>query len=275
MLREPPEVEAPAGSTPMPFLLQPLHMMLCVLSEYVRREQEKQIEYLQVESRILREKIGGSRVLLSDDQRRRLAVKGKALGRRQLGEVAIIAQADTVLRWHRELIEKPEQRSNPRHATGRPRIDQEVVALVLRMARENESWGYKRIQGQLSNVGFRIGKSSVANILKAHGIEPAPTRRQTTSWTTFLKSHFDVFQESILDTLTLWFSKLIRYVLELVSCDNAVVGDAVLENNDAAPSLVILTVPIRQEPASTTQSSRGPPAAVQSTTSHRESRHAA
>ena len=80
----------------MPFLLQPLHLMLCVLSEHVRREQEKQIEYLQVESQILREKIGGSRVLLSDDQRRRLAVKGKALGRRQLGEVAIIAQADTV-----------------------------------------------------------------------------------------------------------------------------------------------------------------------------------
>lgn len=185
--------------------------MLLVLSEFVRREQEKQIEYLQVECQILREKIGGNRVLLTDDQRRRLAVKGKALGRRQLEEVTIIAQADTVLRWHRELIEKPEQRSNSRRAAGRPRIDQEVAGLVLRMARENESWGYKRIQGQLSNVGFRIGKSSVANILKAHGIESAPTRRQTTSWTTFLKSHFDVFRESGLDTLTLWFCELIRY----------------------------------------------------------------
>ena len=123
MFREPPEVEAPAGSTPMPFLLQPLHVMLVVLSEYVCREQEKQIEYLQVESQIFRERIGGSRVLLSDDQRRRLAVKGKALGRRQLGEVATIAQADTVLRWHGELIENPEPRSNACHAAGRPRID--------------------------------------------------------------------------------------------------------------------------------------------------------
>ena len=174
----------------------PFHVMLVVLSEYVRREQEKQIEYLQVESQILREKIGGSRVLLSDNQRRRLAVKGKALGRCQLGKVAIIAQADTILRWHREVIENPEQRSNVRDGTGRPRIDQEVVGLVLRMARENESWGYKRIQGALSNVGFRICKSSFANILKAHGIEPAPTRRQTTSWTTFLKSHWDVFRNS-------------------------------------------------------------------------------
>ena len=101
--------------------------------------------------------------------------------------------------------------SVPIRAAGRPRIDQEVAGLVLRMARENESWGYKRIQGQLSNVGFQIGKSSVANILKAHGIEPAPNRRQTTSWATFLKSHFDVFRESGLDTLTLWFCELIRY----------------------------------------------------------------
>ena len=115
----------------MLFFLQPLHVMLIVLSEYVRREQEKQIEYLQVESQILRETIGGNRVLLTDDQRRRLAVKGKALGRRQLEEVTIIAQADTVLRWHRELIENPQRRSDSRHAAGRPRIDQEVVGLVL------------------------------------------------------------------------------------------------------------------------------------------------
>ena len=97
--------------------------MLIVLSEYVRREQEKQIKYLQVESQILRETIGGNRVLLTDDQRRRLAVKGKALGRRQLEEVTIIAQADTVLRWHRELIEKPEQRSNFRMSRRREAVD--------------------------------------------------------------------------------------------------------------------------------------------------------
>ena len=77
------------------------------------------------------------------------------------------------------------------------------------MARENQSWGYKRIQGQLSNVAFRIGKTSVANILKAHGIEPAPVRRQTPSWATFFNSHWDVLQESGLDAITLWFSKLI------------------------------------------------------------------
>jgi putative transposase len=93
--------------------------MLLVLSELVRKEQENRIEFLLLESQILRETIGGNRVLLNDDQRRRLAVKGKVLGRRQLEQLSVVAQADTLLRWHRELIDNPEQRSNSRHAADR------------------------------------------------------------------------------------------------------------------------------------------------------------
>ena len=103
----------------MSFLLQPLQVVLAVLSESIRNEQQKVIEYLQVENQILREKLGGKRVLLSDDQRRVLAVKGKALGRQQLGKIATIAQADTILRWHRELV-KSQGVSKARHHTGRP-----------------------------------------------------------------------------------------------------------------------------------------------------------
>ena len=142
------------------------------------------------------------------------------------------------------------------------------------MARENETWGYKRIQGQLSNVGYRIGRSSVANILKAHGIEPAPTRRRTTSWTTFLKSHWDSFQESGLEAITLWFSKLVAYVFKPESCDNVCVVDAVVDN-DAESWLVVLTVPMRRVPEPTPQSSRGPPSVVAAAISDRGSRHAA
>jgi putative transposase len=168
------------GTKPMSFLLHPLQVVLAVLSESICREQEKVIEYLQLENQILREKLGGKRVLLSDDQRRVLAMKGKALGRQQLGKIATIAQADTILRWHRELIE-PQGDSKPSHNTGRPPMEQEVVDLVLRMARENVSWGYKRIEGALHNLGYAICSSTVANILKQHGIEPAPTRKRTTS----------------------------------------------------------------------------------------------
>jgi hypothetical protein len=102
-----------------------------------------------------------------------------------------------------------------------------------------------------------------------------PTRRQIISWTTFLKSHFDVFRESGLDTLTLWFCELIKYVMEPVWCDNAIVGNAVEANNDAISSLVILSFPIRPVTVSTTQSSRGPPAVVHLAISHRKFRHAA
>ena len=103
----------------MPFPFQPWKIVLAALSEFVRREQEKVIEYLQLENQILREKIGGKRVLRSDDQRRRLAVKGKSLGRQQLRKLATVAQADTILRWHQEFVELNTS-SQPRQEVGRP-----------------------------------------------------------------------------------------------------------------------------------------------------------
>ncbi len=99
-----------------------------------------------MENQILREKLGGNRVLLRDDQRRRLAIKGAALGRQPLKKIATIAQADTILRWHRELVEV-NRYTQPRENNGRPTTDQKIVELVLRMARENTSWGDKRIEG--------------------------------------------------------------------------------------------------------------------------------
>ena len=160
----------------MPTSFRPWTIVLAALSEFVRREQEKVIEYLQVENQILRERLGGNRVPLSDDQRRRLAIKGKALGRQQLKKIATVAQADTVLRWHRELVEL-NRYTRPRRNIGRPTTDKEIVELVLRMARENVSWGYKRIEGALHNLGYAICSSTVANILKQHGIEPAGEAR--------------------------------------------------------------------------------------------------
>lgn len=88
----------------MMLLLQPWYLLLAVLSEWVRREQEKVIEFQKAEIQILMEKLGNKRILLNDDQRRRLAVKGKVLGRKKLQEVSSVAQADTILRWHRELV---------------------------------------------------------------------------------------------------------------------------------------------------------------------------
>jgi hypothetical protein len=213
----------PIASKPMTFLLQPLHVFVAVLIEYVRTQQEMVIEYLHAENQVLREQIGGNRVLLTDDQRRLLAVKGKALGRRQLRKIATIAQADTILRWHRELL-APDGSPCPKATgkTGRPRKSQAVVNLVLRMARDNVSWGYKRIEGAMRNLGYSICAGTVANILKQHGIEPAPSRQRTISWSTFFKAHWDAFDGIDLDRIRRWITEGLNSSFGTISSSEAI-----------------------------------------------------
>jgi hypothetical protein len=87
---------------------------------------------------------------------------------------------------------------------GRPRLAQEVSDLVLRLARENPTWGYVRIQGALANLGQNLSDSSVCNILKAHGIEPAPDRKRQSTWKTFLRAHWDVLAAIDFTTIEVW-----------------------------------------------------------------------
>src|SRR5438093_10194300 len=102
------------------------------------------IEYLVTENRILRNQIKG-RVRLSDGERKTLAEIGKKLGKQALEDVAHIVKPDTILAWHRQLVAQKFDGSTQRKAPGRPTIDQELEALVVRMAREHRSWGYDRI----------------------------------------------------------------------------------------------------------------------------------
>ena len=164
-------------------------MYLVILAGWVNKQQQEVIEYLQAENRVLKEKLGKRRILLNGDQRRRLAVKGKVLGRRILEQFGTLFTPDTILRWHRMLVAKKWDTSD-KQKPGRPRVRQEIVDLTVRLARENPSWGYDRIQGARRNVGFHICDSTVANLLKQHGIEPAPDRKRSTSWATFLKAHW-------------------------------------------------------------------------------------
>jgi len=143
--------------------------------------------------------------LLNDDQRRRLAVKGKVLGRKALHEIATIVTPDTILRWHRQLVAKKWDYSNRRQTTaGRPRLREKIVLLIVRMAKENGGWGYDRIQGALKNVGYHISDSTIGNVLKDHGIEPAPDREKQTTWKEFLKAHWDVMGATDFTTVEVW-----------------------------------------------------------------------
>ena len=167
-------------------LLQPWQLLLPILVGWINHREQEVIGYLRTENRVLREKLGRKRVLLNDDQRRRLAVKGKILGRKMIEQVATILTPDTILRWRRELVAAKWDYSERRKKIGRPPASAEVVELVLRMARENPGWGYDRVQGALANLGHLISNTSVSSILKAHGVDPAPDRKRQSTWKSFL-----------------------------------------------------------------------------------------
>jgi len=122
----------------MNFILQPWQLLLIVLASWVNRQQQEMIEYLQTENRVLIEKFGKRRILLSDDQRRRLAVKGQILGRKRLAEVGTLFTPDTMMRWHRTLVAKKWDSSDRREKKpGRPRIRQVIVDLTVKFAKQN------------------------------------------------------------------------------------------------------------------------------------------
>ena len=154
----------------MAAVLQPLQILVASLAGWIARQQDAVIEYLREENRVLKQQLGGRRLRLTDDQRRRLAVRGKAIGRRALTEVASLVTPNTILRWHRQLI--AQKWTHKRRCPGRRRIMQVIAELSIRMARENPRWGYTRIQGALLNVGHRVGRTTIANILKNNGIDP-------------------------------------------------------------------------------------------------------
>ena len=126
------------GEILMSFVLQPWQLLFAIMAGWVSRLQQEQIEYLRTTIQVLIELFGKKRIILSDDQRRRLAVKGKVLGRKRLEEIGGLFTPDTILRWHRELIARKWDYSDRRQTPlGRPPVTDEVRELVLKMAREN------------------------------------------------------------------------------------------------------------------------------------------
>src|SRR5436309_1291931 len=185
--------------------LDPFRFVIIAVAGWMNQHQQHAIDYLVEENRVLREQIGSGRIRFSHDQRCRLAAKAKKLGRKLLAEIAKIVTPETLMACHRKLIAKKYDGSAHR-MPGRPRIATGIEALVIRMAEENRDWGYRRIQGALSNLGHELARSTIAAMLKRHGIGPAPERSRKTTWKEFLTR--------------LWFSqipiRLINWDLSLI-----------------------------------------------------------
>jgi transposase len=169
------------------FDLAALQMALMVLAGWLARQEREALAYLMEENRLLRRQLGGRRLRLTDEDRRRLAARAHRLSRRSLREVATIVAPDTLLRWHRQLIAR--KWTYAKRAEGRRRgVLGDIRHLIIRMAEENPTWGYTRIQGALKNVGHRLVRSTIRRILKAAGLPPVPAR--PTSGRTFLRAHW-------------------------------------------------------------------------------------
>jgi putative transposase len=142
-----------------------------------------------------------------------LAARAKGLGRKLLAEVATLVTPETLLAWHRKLIAQKYDGSAQR-GPGRPRTAGEIEALVVRLAEENRDWGYRRLQGALSHLGHKLARSTIAGILKRHGMEPAPERNRKTTWKEFLTRHWDLIVAADFFTVEVWTRRgLQRFVV--------------------------------------------------------------
>jgi HTH-like domain len=133
-----------------------------------------------------------------------------------LREFASVVTPDTLLAWHRTLI-AAQYDGSTRRGPGRPPIMNEIRALIVRMATENRSWGYTRIQGALANLHHEVSRGTIANVLREHGLEPAPDRLKKTTWTEFLKAQWEVLAAADFFTVDVWIHRgLTRFAVLFV-----------------------------------------------------------
>ncbi|HUI46970.1 MAG TPA: helix-turn-helix domain-containing protein [Nitrospirota bacterium] len=177
--------------------------LLAYISGTVDQELLLRNEYLVTENRILRDQLKG-RLRLTDRERKTLAEIGKRLGKKALDEVANIVRPETILSWHRRLIARKFDGSKKRSTPGRPETEAELKALIVRLAKENRSWGYDRIVGALANLGYTVSDQTVGNILKRHDLAPAPERKKTSTWKEFIRTHWDLLAAADFFTAEVW-----------------------------------------------------------------------
>ncbi|HEY5871355.1 MAG TPA: helix-turn-helix domain-containing protein [Candidatus Tectomicrobia bacterium] len=193
-----------------------LHVLIAMVAGWLQRHQQQVITYLLAENRVLKAQLGGRRLRLTDTERHRLAALAYPLGRKRLKEVATLVTPDTLLQWYKRLIAQKFDGSKHRAKLGRPRVAAAIEQLVIQMAEENATWGYRRLQRALANLGHHIDAITVRNILRRYHLDPAPQRRKAgMSRAQFLKTHWDVLAATDFFTVEVatWHGVVTYYVL--------------------------------------------------------------
>jgi hypothetical protein len=155
----------------------------------------RRLDYLQEEVRVLREAFqattGRKRIPFTDEQRKRLAIAGKALTPEERETCCQIVRPKTILEWFRKLAAQKYDGSAQRRRPGRTRKPNDIRELVIRFANENITWGYTKIRDAMRGLKIEIGRTTVANILAEAGLKPAPERTRKRTWKHFMRSHWD------------------------------------------------------------------------------------
>jgi putative transposase len=169
-------------------------LMMC-LAYCVDKELWKAIDYLKEQVRVLKEQQEkDKRIPLNDRQRIRLAAKAKQLTRELLEATTVLFTPETVLGCYRKLIAQKYDGSENCKNPGRPRMSQEIIDLVIRFKKGNPHWGYTRIRDRIVHLGYKIGETTVKNILLENGFDPEPDLTRKTTWKEFIKSHWNVLE---------------------------------------------------------------------------------
>ncbi len=189
---------------------------LAMLRLLPMNNQAKDVEILALRHQImvLHRQLHGQKIRFTPADRALLAALLHRLPRTVLRQIRLLVQPETVLRWHRDLIAAHRARISRPKRIGRPRTVRSIRALVLRLARENSSWGYRRIHGELLVLGIKVAPSTVWEILHDADIDPAPDRTSQ-GWAAFLRSQAEaILAADFFETVTLTGARM--YVLAVI-----------------------------------------------------------
>jgi transposase InsO family protein len=195
-----------------------VYLGLCRLLQLVvllcRSERSKELEILVLRHELAILRRQPRRAPVRPEDRAILAALARALPRSAWSALSV--RPATLLRWHRELVSR--RWTYPHRRSGRPPLDRHVQALVLRLARENSGWGYRRIVGELQSLGIAVSATSVRAILARHGLPPAPQRDEL-AWRDFLRQHAATTLACDFFTVeTAWLKRI--YVLFFISLES-------------------------------------------------------
>ncbi len=198
--------------------------LVTYLAYCIDKELYKAIDYLREQVRVLveQQEKQKKRILLTNSQRMRVAAKGKRLSRKMLERCTVLFTADTIIGWYNKLIAEKYDGSKNRTSPGRPKLNSEIVHLVIRFKEENPRWGYKKITDQIIYLNYKISKTSVKNILIENGYNPEPDLTVRSTWHEFVSSHWDVLTACDFFTIELLVGrKLVRctvfFVIDIAS----------------------------------------------------------